>query len=89
MCEPAVAVYVHGYELFLPAVLTGEDYPATVELGLPAYDVCRGPVATPTPENIVNGIDEPAHVESVGGAEDSTVKGEMREKVSGTRMIVR
>lgn len=59
--ETAVAVNVHGYELFFPAALTVEDNPAAAELGLPIHHVNRGPVTAPAPENIVHGIDEPAH----------------------------
>ena len=59
--EAAVAVNIHGYELFFPAALTREDDPAATELGLPVHHVNRGPVTAPAPENIVHGIDEPAH----------------------------
>ena len=61
--EAAVAVNVHGYELFFPAALTGEDDPAAAELGLPVHHVNRCRVTAPAPENIVHGIDEPAHGE--------------------------
>lgn len=63
MRKPAVAVYVHGYELFFPTVLTGEDDPAATELGLLVHHMDRGPVTAPAPENIVYGINEPAHLE--------------------------
>ena len=59
--EAAVAVNIHGYELFFPAALTGEDDPAAAELGLSVHHVNRSPVTAPAPENIVYGIDEPAH----------------------------
>jgi len=61
--EAAVAVNIHGYELFFPAALTREDDPAAAELGLSVHHVNRSPVTAPAPENIVYGIDEPAHLD--------------------------
>ncbi len=75
-------MYEHGDELFLSAVPTGKDYPASVKLWLPVDYVDRGFVAVPAPENIVCEVYEPAHDKPSGKKKRLRVKGEMGEKVS-------